>query len=251
MIMTSLQQLLGQLKDLKWVNLSHSVDSTIPHFSAFSPLEVTTIATIDEDGFWGQQVEIGTQYGTHVDAPNHFAKGTRELAALSLKERTLPLYVIHKEEAVRENPDYALGVEDIKDFEKVHGKIPAKSFVALATAWSDRFDQPDSFYNRDSDGVEHTPGWSIKALQFLHEERDVTAIGHETLNTDTGLAIAETGANPGELYWLKQDKYQVEVIKGLADLPATGALIHIAVPNIVGLTGFNAEVFAILPGEAD
>lgn len=245
--MTTLYKLLEQLKSHNWIDLTHPVHIDIPRFSAFNPIIVESIATIDTDGFLGQQVTIGTQYGTHIDAPNHFAKGRRELTELTLKERTLPLYVIHKVAAAEENPDYELTIQDIKAFEAEHGQIQPDSFVAFATGWSDRFDSPEAFYNRDEDGVEHTPGWSVEALQFLHEERNVTAIGHETLNTDSGTAIAKHQALPAELYWLEQDKYQVEVIKGLADLPATGALIHIAAPRIEGLGGFNTEIFAILP----
>ena len=58
--------------------------------------------------------------------------------------------------------------------------------MAFSSGWYKRFDDPDAFVNKDNEGVEHTPGWSIPALEFLSRTRKVTAIGHETLNTDSG-----------------------------------------------------------------
>lgn len=97
-----------------------------------------------------------------------------------MAELVLPLYVIHKEQAVSENPDYRLSVEDILAFEAEHGKIAEGSFVAFASGWSSRWHDHTAFYNRDETGQAHTPGWSLEALKFLHEQRNVTAIGHET-----------------------------------------------------------------------
>lgn len=51
--MTDPAKLLKELKDKKWISLSHVVTSDIPHFEAFNKLKTEDIATIDEDGFWG------------------------------------------------------------------------------------------------------------------------------------------------------------------------------------------------------
>lgn len=82
-------------------------------------------------------------------------------------------------------------------------------------------------------------------MKLLHEERDVTAIGHETLNTDAGLKLYENKALEAEYYWLSQDKYQVEVLTNLDKLPNTGAIITISYPQISEVSGFSAEVNAI------
>ncbi|WP_306485914.1 cyclase family protein [Anaerococcus sp.] len=243
--MTDPFKLLKELKDKKWVSLSHVVTSDIPHFEAFNPLRTKDIATIDEDGFWGNEITIGSQYGTHIDAPNHFAKGTRTLLQIPFSERCLPLYVIDISNKVEKNPDYEITKEDILEFEKENRKIEPKSFVALRTDWSKKFGDKNTFINKDDKGIEHTPGWSLEALKFLHEERDVTAIGHETLNTDSGLKLYENKALEAEYYWLSQDKYQVEVLTNLDKLPQTGAIITISYPQISGISGFSAEVNAI------
>ena len=47
--------------------------------------------------------------------------------------------------------------------------------------------------NLDDKGVQHTPGWSREALEFLIHERKVKAVSHETLNTDVGVPAAAKG----------------------------------------------------------
>ena len=86
--------------------------------------------------------------------------------------------VIDKSKEVEENNDFAMRVEDILEWESVHGKIPEGSFVAFMSNWSKRKTQ-EAMENADEEGVKHYPGWSMEALEFLVKERNVGAIGHE------------------------------------------------------------------------
>ena len=43
--------------------------------------------------------------------------------------------------------------------------------------------------------MQHTPGWAKDALEFLIHERHVKAVGHETLDTDSGVHAAAHGLN--------------------------------------------------------
>lgn len=89
-----------------------------------------------------------------------------------------------------------------------------------------------AFYNNDSDKIARTPGWSLEALKFLHEKRNVKAIVHETLDTDSGIDFANNKDLICERYWLLVDKFQIEVLNKLTQLPPTGAAIFIGAPNI-------------------
>lgn len=238
--------LLSELKQKEWLDLTHTVTSTIPRFSAFNASQETTLFGY-KDGFYAKEYVLPTQYGTHVDAPAHFAEGKRLLHELTLKEMILPLFVLHVEDQVANNHDYAVTKEDILAFETEHGPISANSFVALATGWSDRWPDQVAFDNKDSQGNNHTPGWSLEALTFLCEERQIAAIGHETLDTDCALDYQKNGALVAEYYILSQDIYQVEVMANLSKLPATGAIIATSVPKIKDAPGFTARSFAILP----
>jgi len=44
--------------------------------------------------------------------------------------------------------------------------------------------------NKDAKGVAHYPGCGLPVLKFLYEERKVTASGHETTDTDPGIAAS-------------------------------------------------------------
>lgn len=49
------------------------------------------------------------------------------------------------------------------------------------------------FEDIDADGVAHCPGWGLDALEYLFEERGVTAVGHETLDTDGSADVRARG----------------------------------------------------------
>jgi kynurenine formamidase len=46
---------------------------------------------------------------------------------------------------------------------------------------------------------------------------------------------------------LDKGKLNVELLRNLDKLPATGAIIFVTYPNIVGGVGFTSRVFAIAP----
>ena len=237
---------LETLKENKWIDLTHNVNSSIPKFGAFPELNIETPYTIKKDGFFVNKVSFVTQYGTHIDAPIHFSENKRTLEQLELKELVLPLFVINKEKEVENNPDFILTAEDILNWEKENGKIEKDSFVAFASGWSKRCGKSD-FYNKDSNGVAHTPGWSIEALDLILNERRALAIGHETLDTDASIDIIKNNFLLSEKFVLDTNKYQVEVLNNLNLLPAKGGVIFIGVPKFDKLPGFPVRAFAIIP----
>lgn len=246
-MVVDLVNILSELKAQKWIELTQVVSSEIPYFPAFKPLEEETLFTVEADGFFAKNYQLVSQYGTHIDPPVHFSALPVYVADLPLKDLFLPLIVLHLEDAVAQNHDYVVTVEDILAHEAQYGIIPAKSFVAFSSGWSERWEQHEQFYNQDEQGQGHTPGWSLAALKFLHEERQVQAIGHETLDTDAAVDATKHHDLIGERYWLSQGNYQVEVLKNLRQIPATGSLIAIGVPKIANAPGFTVRAFAIVP----
>ena len=53
--------------------------------------------------------------------------------------------------------------------------------------------------------------------------------------------------HPGEQYILSVDRYQIEVMDHLDELPATGAVIFCTFPKVRDGVGYPARVFAICP----
>lgn len=100
--------------------------------------------------------------------------------------------------------------------------------------------------NADTEGVTHYPGWNVEVVQWLVDKRGISAIGHETTDTDQGI-VAARGSLPTELYILGQDKWQIELLANLDQVPETGALIVASWPKPLEGTGFPARAFAVLP----
>ena len=241
-----LLQALQLLKSKEWIDLTHSFGPDSPHFFMFDDAKFKTLFSHD-DGFFAQQYAFPGQYGTHIDPPVHFVRDARYLDELGLKELVLPLIVIDKSKEAAADNDFTLSVQDILNFEKEHGVIEAGTFVALRTDWSKRWPDKGEFNNKDEVGNNHIPGWGYEALQFLFEERKISAVGHETFDTDSAIDFRKNGELKGEYYVLSQDTYQIELMANLDKLPAKGAIIFNIVPKPEKASGFPVRSFAILP----
>lgn len=249
--MENLHEILKALKHYQWINLTHEITKDMAIYQAFNPLKERVLTTLEETGSDNREYTLGTSHGTHIDAPAHFMAGGRLLSDIPQKERYLPLYVLRLEEKVAQNPGYAVTTEDIKAFEDRNGAIPEGAFVAFSSGWYHRIGSQEAFTNTDENGVEITPGWSVDALKYLSRERKITAIGHETLNTDAGPEAAIAGDLVAQRFWLNENKYQVEVMANLDQLPEIGSFIMINVPHIKDAVAFPAEVIAIVPNQED
>jgi kynurenine formamidase len=100
--------------------------------------------------------------------------------------------------------------------------------------------------NKDAQGVAHYPGWSKETLQYLYEERKITASGHETTDTDPGVATSKEDYSL-ERYILSTNHYQIELLANLDQVPESGAIVIVSFPKPKGGSGFPARVIAITP----
>jgi kynurenine formamidase len=240
------------IKTKRFVDLTHAFSPGVPHWKGF-PDEKREILYWYEpgvgtlgSGFYAQSFTHVGQWGTHVDPPAHFVKGMRTVDRIDVKEMILPLVVIDVHEKAARDPDYTITMEDVKDWEKRNGSIPDGAFVAMRTDWCKRWPDMEAMQNKDANGVAHYPGWSMEVLKYLYEDRKITASGHETTDTDPGIATSKDNYSL-ETYILKQDHYQIELLTNLDELPETGALVVAAFPKPKDGSGFPARVFAILP----
>lgn len=230
----------------KWVDLSYTIDEKTPHYEGFRDLQVEDIMTFDKEKVSAREYTMISQFGTHVDPPFHFIKNGKTLDKISVKEMVYPLCVIDVSGEVAENHDFGMSVEDIKRWEAQHGVIPENCFVAMRSDWHKR--EGKAFFNKDAKGDLHYPGWTQPALEYLCEERNVAAIGHEPPDTDPAVN-SKTALWAAELYYLKQEKYQVEMLRNLDQLPAKGSLIFCTFPAVVDAPGFTSRCFAVAPNE--
>jgi len=240
------------IKEKKFVDLTHSFAPGIPHWKGFPDEKRETLYWYEPgvgklgSGFYAQSFTHVGQWGTHVDPPAHFVKGMRTVDQIDVKEMVLPLVVIDVHAAVTKNPDYTITMDDVTNWEKKHGQIPEGAFVAMRTDWSKRWPSMDAMQNRDVNGIAHYPGWSMAVLKYLYEDRKITASGHETTDTDPGVATSKDDYSL-ETYILKRNHYQIELLAHLDEVPEAGALVVASFPKPKDGSGFPARVFAILP----
>src|SRR4051812_30957277 len=244
-----IQQILSQKR---MVDLTHPFEPGIPKWPGFPDEKRETVYWYEKgrgtmgEGFFSEVYTHVGQWGTHVDPPAHFVKGLRTVDQIEPKEMILPLAVIDVHDDVAKNADYTLTLDRVKKWEKDHGAIPAGSFVALRTDWSKRWPDAAAMDNKDAAGVAHYPGWGKEALQYLYEERKITASGHETTDTDPGLATSKDDYAL-ETYVLGTNHYQIELLTNLDQLPESGAIVFVSFPKPKDGSGFPARVIAVAP----
>lgn len=227
-----------------FVDLTHSFSPTTPVWSGFGQATFSAAAdpktyepyTIESVGFHSTVYTMVGQYGTHIDPPAHFTKGGMTQDQIPVKDMILPLVVFDMTPKLANNPNRAWSANDIKTWEAAHGPVPAGSFAALRTDMSKEWETNPVHFKRYP-----FPAWSLEAIKFLFEQRHVTAIGHESLDTD----ITETMES--ETWLLRRGHWQIEAMDNLDQVPATGSLIVVAWPKVQNGLGFPARAFAIVP----
>lgn len=245
-------QLHSKLKRSQFVDLTHAFHPGIPHGAGFDDevrdtlFDHTPGVGSKGDGFLVHKHTIVGQWGTHVDPPIHFVDGGRALDDIPVADMVLPLCVIDCTQQAQQDADFTLSVSDLLNWEAEHGPLPDGAFVAMRTGWSKRWPDAAKMRPLDASGCPRFPGWGCEALKFLAQERNVTAIGHETTDTDPGVK-AGRGDFEAEALWLAYDKYQIELLTGLDLVPHAGALIVASFPKVKGGSGFPARAFAICP----
>jgi kynurenine formamidase len=246
----SLLEIQKILAGKKFVDLTHAFGPGIPHWHGFSDEKRETAYWYEKgkgsmgEGFFAEIYTHVGQWGTHVDPPAHFIKGLRTVDQITLQEMILPLVVIDVHTECGKNPDYTLTLERVKKWEADHGPIPIGSFVAMRTDWSKKWPDSSAMENKDASGISHYPGWSLPVLKYLYEQRKIIASGHETTDTDPGIAASKDDATL-ETYILSTNHYQIELLANLDQVPETGALVVVSFPKPKSGSGFPARVFAI------
>jgi kynurenine formamidase len=248
----SLARIQQILASKKMVDLTHAFEPGIPKWPGFPEERREVLYWYEKgrgsmgEGFFTELYTHVGQWGTHVDPPAHFIKDLRTVDQIELREMILPLVVIDVHAEAAKNADYTLTLERVKKWEADHGAIPSGAFVAMRTDWSKRWPDATALENKDAQGVSHYPGWSMEALQYLYEQRKITASGHETTDTDPGVATTKDDYSL-ERYVLSTNHYQIELLTNLDQVPEAGAIVVASFPKPKGGSGFPARVFAILP----
>lgn len=206
---------------------------------------------INDRGWWyaSNDYSANEHGGTHADAPVHFAQKGRTIDQVPLQEWIGPAVKIDVTKQCTADRDYLLKVEDIKNYEKKYGKIPAGAWVIMYTGIGTRF-YPDKkkVLGTDKTGpeaVKHLsfPAFSVESVKYLLKECHITGIAIDTPSIDYGKSVDFLVHR--ELF--AADKLAVENIANLDKLPSKGAMLYVVPMLIKNGTGAPARIFAVLP----
>lgn len=222
------------------VDLTHVLSRTTPIWPGFPTMAMITMVTHEKDGFYGNQLVMMEHHGTHLDAPIHFAKGGWSTDQLPPSSLVAPAVVLDLREKVASSPDAAVTMDDIRAWESANGRIPEGAAVLLNSGWASRINDQDAFRNLGPDKLMHFPGFAKEVAQFLLAERSIVGVGVDTLSADVGISQTFDVHNTLQT----ANKWILEAVGNLENVPPTGAHIFVGVPKHAGGSGGPARVIA-------
>jgi kynurenine formamidase len=222
------------------IDLTHTLSPRFPT-PWKDPLALEQISKLGADKWNIFRWHLNEHIGTHLDAPLHCTE-LDSADRIPASQLVGALVVVNIRDRAAANPDCQLLLDDIKQWEKKYERIPDGAVVAMFTGWDAHVNDPRKFLGLDDQGTYHLPGFSLEAVQFLHEHRKVKGIATDTLNLDAAAA----GDFPVHHYWLGQNKWGLENLANLGQVPPAGATIVVGSPKIAGCTGGPSRVLALV-----
>lgn len=221
-------------------DLTHPFTTSLPAFVPGEEPSRRTVVTIEQNGYYLQEWRVFEHIGTHVDAPGHFTPGGRLAPELRIDELITPAVVIDISDRAAREPDTVVTIDDVRDHERRHGRIPDGAAVLMDSGWGARIGDPEAYRGADATGTLHFPGFAADTCQWLLEHRRIRSLGVDTLSIDPGVSttfdthLLLTGA----------DRYGLENLAHLDRIPPTGATIVVGLIPFEEGSGGPARVFA-------
>lgn len=242
---------------IRVVDLTHTLSPEFPalqlppEFGQVWAFKMERISHYDAAGpawYWNN-FSCGEHTGTHFDAPVHWVTGKdyprNTVDTIDPARFFGPTAVVDASAEVAADPDWVLTVPFLQRWEERHGRIPAGAWLLFRTDWSKRLADPQAFANLREDGP-HTPGPSKEAVEWLIAERDVKGFGVETINTDAGQSHAWSTPYPCHTLMHGANRFGLQCLNNLDQLPPQGAFIIAAPLKIQGGSGSPLRVLALV-----
>ena len=223
-----------------------------PEFGQCEQFKMETLSRYDGNGpawYWNN-ISMNEHTGTHFDAPAHWVTGknipNNTVETIPVKDFVAPAVVINISEEAKINPDFLLTKEYLMEWEKIHGKIPPKNWIALRTDWY-KLVGTEKYLNMHEDGA-HSPGPDKSAIEFLVFERDWLGLAVETIGTDAGQAFDFDPPLPAHSILHGNGRYGLQCLKNLDKLPTFGSIIIANPLKIEQGSGSPLRVLALVNG---
>ena len=138
------------------------------------------------------------------------------------------------------DPDTVVTVDDLRTFERRHGRIPRNAVVLMDSGWAAKVGDPAAYRNPDPSGTLHFPGFGAEAAEWLVRRRGIRGVGVDTLSTDPGTsATFDT-----HVILAEADRYGLENLNNLDRIPKRGATIVVGLIPYQEGSGGQARILA-------
>ncbi|MFT4014987.1 MAG: cyclase family protein [Paracoccus sp. (in: a-proteobacteria)] len=223
----------------KVVDLTYVFDEKFPTFDGVPGIAYEEAVNFDKNGYQLWKITFFEHSGTHIDAPLHFSKDGMSVAELAPESLICPLCVIDISAKAKDDANAALEAEDVEDWIKQNGDIPAGACVAMNSGWGAKVATPE--FRNTPDGKFAFPGFGKSATDLL-AQMNVAAIASDTLSLDPGSSADFAVHNS----WLPSGHYGIENLANVDRLTAKGATIFVGAPKHARGTGGPARVMAVV-----
>jgi kynurenine formamidase len=183
--------------------------------------------------------------GTHLDAPAHFAKGKWTLDQIPMEALVGQACVIDVSSVVKDDSDYLVRVDDIKNWEAANGKLTEGSMVFIRTGWGKYYPDAARYLGSAGKGTQaiaqlHFPAVDPQTVSWLLENRNIKALGVDVASVDYGQS------KDFKVHQLlcAENKPGFENVANLEKLPAKGAYVFALPMKIKDGTGGPLRLMA-------
>ena len=237
------------LADGEIIDLTHAFSEESVYWVTAKEFELEEVARGNTDaGFYYSANNFSTAEhgGTHIDAPIHFAEYKQSVDQVPLESLIGTGVKIDVSERALQNPDYLIGIADLKNWESEYGQIPENSIVLFETGYGKFYPDAKQYLGTNDRGPEavkelHFPGLSEDAANWLINNRKIKAVGLDTASIDYG----QSTDFATHVALMSNNVPAFENVANLDKLSATGFQI-IALPmKIKGGSGGPLRIIAI------
>lgn len=247
LLMAQINAVYGQderspLAGWRMADLTQALSKNSPVYPGSAEFRSNTIAKLDNGMFYIRSFTMSEHCGTHVDAPSHKARGGKHIDELEQTHLYGPLVVLDVTHEATENADLVVGVDHIRNHERLFGAIPEGAFVIANTGWWRKWDDKKAYINLGDDGKPHFPGFSGMAAKYLLAERRTIGMGIDTLSTDPGVSTDF----PQHQVFLGGGGVNLENLGNLDSVPTRGAFLLVSPFKLKNGSGAPCRVTAFV-----
>ncbi|MEM1385061.1 MAG: cyclase family protein [Pseudomonadota bacterium] len=223
------------------VDLTHPVTPEFPTYFGTPGIEIDPEFNFADDGFNVNMLRVREHTGTHIDAPLHFSADGQAVGEIPVANLVCPLCVVHIHEKAADDADAVVTPDDLAAWIAKNGPIPDGACVAFHSGWEEHIGTP-KYRGADDAGVQHYPGFHLEAAQMLMEETGAIGLAADTLSVDIG---ASTTFDT-HYAWLPTNRWALENVANLAEVPEAGATLIVGAPTHAGGSGGPARILALV-----